>query len=568
MVIIMKIKWKIVVSFIAVIVLLTGSVVAFNYVSINNMFEDEYKNELINYANITSQLVEEKYPGDWQVRGRALYKGETQISGANDIIDQITENTDILASFFANELRVATNAKDEAGARLIATNVASEVEQTVLENGEDFLGKTDIMGRSVIAYYTPLMNADGEILGIWGLAVYTDVVQAKINQGMLIIIVIAFVLLCVGIFFSFILGGAIGKGIHTIKDKILLMEVGDFSFAFSKRQVKRKDEVGDIARSSEKMQQKISMTMKEIQRESKSLNEIAASCISNMENTQTRIEDISATTQELSAGMQQTSASAEEMNASVHEVDLELVQMKEKASKGDNLSKEIKQRAIGLEKEAEKSSMQASEVYHNTNLQLRESIKDTEAISEIRELSSTILEIAEQTNLLALNAAIEAARAGEAGRGFAVVADEIRKLAESSEQSVNRINAITEKVSKAVTHVVDDASKLLVFVDTQVLKDYQSLVDISRQYNHDADSVHEVIDEIFVSSEKVVATMNQIRQAIEEITKATEEGAGGTSDIASKITEIAAMSNDVLDQARENGRTADELDELTSFFKL
>ena len=99
--------------------------------------------------------------------------------------------------------------------------------------------------------------------------------------------------------------------------------------------------------------------------------------------------------------------------------------------------------------------------------------------------------------MTALNAAIEAARAGEAGKGFAVVAEEIRVLAENSKNAVSRINDITYNVSEAVESVVQDSKALLDFVDNQVLNDYKMLVDTSKQYDQDADSVQNVVTEIF-----------------------------------------------------------------------
>ena len=117
------------------------------------------------------------------------------------------------------------------------------------------------------------------------------------------------------------------------------------------------------------------------------------------------------------------------------------------------------------------------------------SIQGEHLVEEIKELSQTILNITAQTNLLALNAAIEAARAGEAGKGFAVVADEIRVLAENSKQAVSRINDITYHVSEAVESVVTDSKSLLEFVDNQVLNDYQLFVETSKQYDQDADAV-------------------------------------------------------------------------------
>jgi methyl-accepting chemotaxis protein len=266
--------------------------------------------------------------------------------------------------------------------------------------------------------------------------------------------------------------------------------------------------------------------------------------------------------------MQQTSAATEEMNASTYEIETEVTYMKEKTANGERLAEEIKARAEKLKEETGVSYKNTSDIYHLTNQQLRTSIQKTEAIEEIKELTQTIIQITAQTNLLALNASIEAARAGEAGRGFTVVADQIRILADNSKQAVSRINDISYNVSDAVKSVVQDSEKLLSFVDNQVLKDYEMLVNTSSQYVNDSDSVRDIVTEINEIAEKLHVAMQQIRTAIDEITTAAGEGAEGTTDIAEKINSVAFKVNDVLKQVQENKESAEQLDNLVDFFKL
>lgn len=563
----MKIKWKIVLSSVSVIVLMTISIVLFTRMEVNNLVLEESKEELQNYSNWGLEMIDRSYAGEWSVKDGILYKGDVQINENYEVIDELTEGTEILATLFQNDTRISTNVQ-ENGQRMIGTQASAEVVEQVLKQGGTYSGTADILGRSAQTCYVPIKNEAGEIVGMWFVGIYTDVVSKKIDHTMLMIGLLSGVLLILGSVVAYLLGESLGKGVKAIQDRLKLMEEGKFDFQFEEKLIMRKDEVGFISQSSQNMQQKIKEIISNIQLESEHVKGIAESSLKRMEEVYGNIEDISATTQELSAGMEETSASTEEMNASTYEIETEVSGMKEKTVHGEQLAMEIKQRAAKLKNETSISRQNAIDIYEKTNTELKESIKRTAAIEEIRELSQSILQITSQTNLLALNAAIEAARAGEAGKGFAVVADEIRVLADNSKDAVSKITDITNNVSEAVERVVRDSRTLLEFVDNQVLNDYKMLVNTSMQYDQDADMVQGVIAEINTIAEQLYDTIQQMRQAIEGITTAAVEGAEGTADIAVKISDIATKSDDVLRQSLENKGSAEKLDEMVAFFHL
>ena len=535
----MKVKWKIV---IATVIMILGMTVVNNLFfksEASQLIAEENTTELENYANMGVQLLETTYPGNWKVENGQLFKGDVLINENYEMIDAFTKGSEVLATIFSGDTRVSTNVTDEKGERMINTQASPQVIQAVLAEGKAYVGNAKILGKNAQTYYEPIMDDSGTIIGMWFVGTYTNVAEASI-----------------------------AKGISLVKERMKAMELGDFNIHFEESLLKRKDEVGEIANSAYEMQQKVAEIIRNIQDESSKIEQSTKISAGTAEHVHMDLEDISATTEELSAGMQETSAATEEMNASTYEIESEVTHMKERAENGEELANEIKKRASILKEETNISQKKATDIYEKTNLQLRDSIKKTAAIEEIRVLSKTILQITSQTNLLALNAAIEAARAGEAGKGFAVVADEIRVLAENSKNAVSKIDEITNSVSDAVGSVVNDSNSLLDFVDNQVLKDYEMLMNTSNQYDQDADMVKNVVSEIKEISESLYESIKQMRSAIDEITIAAGEGAEGTSEIATKVSEIANKTSEVVKQANENKNSALKLEELVSFFQI
>ncbi len=564
----MKIKWKIIVVTISIIIVLTSSIILNTYIEVKKLVQSDSGAEIKNYSNMGLQLLEKTYPGVWSVQNGKLYKGEAVLNENYETVDQFTAGTEVLATIFLGDTRIATNVRNDKGERQINTKASDIVIKKVLEEKEVYSGMADIQGKSALTYYVPLKDADGAVVGIWFVGLYMDLVNNKISNTVLLIALLSSGILLISIVVSFILGRGIAKGIGKVKDRLRFMENGSFYFDMEDSILKRKDEVGEIANSSRNLQLKMTEIIKGIQGEAEHVKIKVSQSEQSMEAVSINIENISATTQQLSAGMQETSAAAEEMSASTYEIETKVSNMKEKTEHGDNLAKEIKARAEKLKEETGNSYQRASEIYVHTNKQLRESIQKAGAIEEIKELSQTIISITAQTNLLALNASIEAARAGEAGKGFSIVAEQIRELSDNSKQAVSRINDITANVSLAVESVIEDSNNLLHFVDHQVLKDYEMLVSTSNQYAQDADTVRTIISEVNDVAEKLYETMQEIRSAIDEITTATGEGAMGTTDIAEKINDIVQKVNDALKQVQENRISAEQLKQLTGFFQL
>ncbi len=564
----MKIKWKVT---LILDLMLLSIIILTNFVvknSLTELISGKTTEELNNYSSLGLSFLDKSYPGDWSINGDKLYKGDTLMNDNYDIIDSLTKDTGILVTIFAADTRISTTVKNEKGERIIGTKASDAVKSTVLDKGSSYTGKAVVAGKNADTYYIPLKDKDGKIIGMWFVGIYYDIINGEISKSMAKISLILIGIAVLGTAISLILGIYVAKGYHSLKKNLELLENGYFNIKFHAKNLKRKDEIGDILRSFHHMQAKIRETILSIKAETETIHTSSAILVEGANNVHRDVENISKTTEELSAGMEETAASTQEMSATSLSIEEEISHVTDKASDGQEIASEIKKRAEDLKQVALNSQKTAAEIYEETNRKLRQSIEKASAINEIKILSKTILDITSQTNLLALNASIESARAGEAGKGFAVVASEIAQLAHNSKAAVSKIDIIISDISSTVDEIVTGSTNLLNFMDSKVIKDYAVLVETGEQYSKDSNTVDLMVAEIKNITVQLRESIGYIRRAIDEVTIASSEASSGSSDIADKSTSIFNMTNEVLEQANKNSKIASELNELVQFFKL
>ncbi|NTV89850.1 MAG: methyl-accepting chemotaxis protein [Clostridiales bacterium] len=437
--------------------------------------------------------------------------------------------------------------------------------QQKMVNGEGGFGQYTYNGVTKVAGYAPVGSGT-----TWSLAIAAPINEAlvKLKSMQLMMLVIGVIILLVSFFLAFYLSGFITKPIAAISNHLKIIATGDFSRDIPSGILKMKDEIGILGRSADAMQGSIRDVIHGVLDESRNVYEASVIEEKSMQELTNQTVDVSSTTEQLSAGLEETAASTQEMNATSQEIERAIESIAGKAQEGSTTANEISRRANVLKGNAIASQKTALEIYKNTESSLKDAIEKSSAVEQINVLSEAILQITSQTNLLALNAAIEAARAGEAGKGFAVVAEEIRKLAENSKTTVNEIQKITGIVLESVRNLSGSSLKILNFMDTQVLKDYEVLVKTGEQYNNDAEVVDSMVTDLSATAEELAASIQNMMKAINEITIAAGEGAEGTTQIAIGTAEVTEKAREVLKCTEITKKSTERLAEMVSKFKV
>jgi len=498
--------------------------------------------------------------------------------GSEAFVDSLKELIGMEVTIFRGDTRLMTSIKGPDGRRIIGTKLNNpHIEQKVLKEGKTHVGKANIQGIPYNTVYWPIKDINGAIVGIWFIG--NSAAQQAAAQKRTIFIA---GLCSVGIALFLAFGAAlVGKKIATPVSRVTdyAVQVAEGNLDARMTQLKSNDEVGLLTGALSRMVGTLKERISEAEsvsrqareqaekaEEAKSAAEAAGEEIrkkqENMLAAAQRLEDAVSVIRHASAALAERIDSAEagaikqaeyvassagstsEMSSSAQEVANSAAnamkfseQTQEKASEGERIVED----AVSGIKAVQKDSLA---------LKQDMTVLDEHANS-ISQVMGVISDIADQTNLLALNAAIEAARAGEAGRGFAVVADEVRKLAEKTMAS-------TGDVSKAVNAIRKSMDKSMAQVGATVSH--------IEQATHMATKSGEALREIVNMAGDTARQVASIVTACEQQSLASEEirkNITNVNALASRTVEIMnEATRDVASLASQTDSLGDLVDEM------
>ncbi|EOT28259.1 hypothetical protein C805_00401 [Eubacterium sp. 14-2] len=276
--------------------------------------------------------------------------------------------------------------------------------------------------------------------------------------------------------------------------------------------------------------------------------------------------DLSALAEELSATIQEVANNTSHINQNARNVQQDAESMAEECEKITAYCNEMNVRAEDMGQSAQESLNNTSAKMKEILDVLNRAIEGSRSVDQVNSLTHAILEISAQTNLIALNASVEAARAGKAGKGFAVVAEEIRQLASSSSETANRIQKVNATVTNAVYNLSENSQSLVNYIEESVLKEFLSFVACGQQYQEDAAYIRQTMAAFNTNTDHLKSSMAEIVVSIDTITKAIDDGVSGISGVAGSAQHLVTDMTEITNRMDINHKVAVELEEETITF--
>lgn len=303
-----------------------------------------------------------------------------------------------------------------------------------------------------------------------------------------------------------------------------------------------------------------------LQDSSQKLDAVTGEVLKHTRTSETSAKGLSALAASLSTAIQQVASNAAIINSSATDIKKDVRDMAEECSAVTEYSSAMRVRANEMEAAAQTNTEVIQKKAAEILTVLEAAIENSKSVEQVNKLTKDIISISTKTNLIALNASIEATRAGSSGRGFAVVAAEIKALANSCSETAGHIQEVNQIVIDVVQNLSRHSQDMADYLSETILTAFRDFVRSGQQYKEDADYVTEIIDALNTRTERLRNSMVEIADSIESITKAIDDGAAGITGVAGSTESLVGDMTDITGRMDTNQEIVGDLKKQMEVF--
>jgi methyl-accepting chemotaxis protein len=458
-----------------------------------------------------------------------IMAGDYPINGNFELPDKVKEIFGGAATIFQGDLRVSTNIVKPDGSRAVGTRLQGPAYQAVIKRGKPYRGESDILGIPYFTAYDPIFDKNGAVIGVCYVGEKQSEYLAVYDRLKYMVAGIAGAVAVGLCFLSYLLVGKTLQPLGKMRDMIHDISLGNGDLT-RRLDADSGDELGDVSKGFNVFVEKLHGIICHIDRTTLQVAEASAR--------------LHSTAQEMARGSENVTAQAGSVATAGEEMSTTTADIARSCATAAEGARYATQAVISGAKVVDETI----EVMNGIEAMVRDSAKTVEGLGrrseQIGEIVGTIEDIADQTNLLALNAAIEAARAGEQGRGFAVVADEVRALAERTTRATKEIGEMIKAIqqeTRGAVHTMEAGVHKVSIGSSKAGASGKALEGILEQIN----DVTMQINQVATAAEQQTATTSEISNNMHQITDVVAQTSQGAHVSAASANQLSSLADEL-----------------------